>query len=117
MRKEYTLGVQNNSFSVSLPFQPKIIIILNNTSNPVYLNRSTQIPSATFHDYTVLGAVNGQPGNLQMPTNSQDFSGFLPLTPTLTDTTQTVTFIFIGQAFPYRNFMEYVLNTLTPKKK
>lgn len=121
-QQEYTLSAVNPNFSnvlsVSLQFNPSEIIVLNNTSNPVYISRgNTQIPSASFYDYRVPAAVNGYPGNVKIPTNSYEFGVFLPLTPTLTDTTATVTIIFKGSLIKFQNFQEFALDVLNTKKK
>lgn len=104
MRQEYTLrGVPGgfagqNIRSVSqLAWRPNKLIVLNNTSNPVYVRRgSPDVPDATNADYVIPAASNGIPGNVALPVNVREFGFFLPLTPALTDATQVATIILEG---------------------
>lgn len=104
MRQEFTLrGVAGgylgqNYRSVSLlTWKPNKIIVLNNTSNKVYVRRgSPDIPSESNADYVVPAASNGIPGNVALPANVMEWGLFLPISPALTDDTQVATVIFEG---------------------
>lgn len=120
-QQEYILGLKaKNGYqcSVDLPFTPSEIYVINNTSNPLYIRRgSCQIPTATFYDYKVNAQANGIAGSVKLPTNASQFGLFLPSSPALTDTAATVQVIFRGSDIPYRNYQEFVVDTLVKKKR
>lgn len=111
MRREFTLSSVNNTMSVTLPFNPQWVIVLNNTSNPVYIRRGNNaIPGTAIgsFDYKIPAAANGIPSNVQLPTSSYEFAAYLPTSPALTDTTQVVTIIFIGVPQEQRYVQQYI---------
>lgn len=118
MRYEFQLGNRYNTKQVtSLGFTPNKIIVLNNTSNPVFIRRGNpSIPTATYYDYVVPGATATIPAtNVALPTSVREFGFFLPLTPALSDPLQTVTVILEGDGTLSNDFFEFRLDAGTPK--
>lgn len=115
-QQEVVLSVANNIVRVTLQFKCTRMTILNNTSNPLYINRSSTQPTSTSRDYVVLAAVSGFPGNVQLPQNSFEYCFFLPLTPTLTDTSAVIVIQLQGDDIQTRNYREVILNALDVKK-
>lgn len=116
-QQELVLTNGNNSQKITLQFTCKRMTILNNTSNDVYINRSSITPTANSKDYVVKAATNGIPGNVVLPQNSSEYAFFLPTSPALTDTSQVVTILLEGDDQQTRHFRELLLNTLDTKKK
>lgn len=106
IRYEITLTNGTNSFSVTqLGFTPNKIIMLNNTSNPLYVRRgSPDIPTTTNKDYIVSPASATAPGNVTLPTNVREFGFFIPTTPVWTDLTAICTVILEGDGNQPANF-------------
>lgn len=117
MQQEYILTNSRNSVSVtSLWFRPNKVIVLNNTSNPVYVRRGgSDLPDAPSADYVVTPATSSKPGELTFPTVSTEFAFFLPTSPPLSDTTQVVTIIIQGDGTLPTDFFEYRLNEDQPE--
>lgn len=115
-QQEITLSVVNNIARFTLQFKCTRMTFLNNTSNDVYVNYSSFLPTAQTRNYIIKAAVSGFPGNVEIPQNSYEYCFFLPLTPTLTDTNQICTILLQGDDIPNRNYREILLNVLNLKK-
>lgn len=115
MQQEYILTNDRPTVSVtSLWFRPNKIIVLNNTSNPVYVRRGgADIPTVFSKDYVVPAQSGGLPTNVSLPTVADEFAFALVTNPPLSDATQVVTVILQGDGTLPTGFFE---SRLTPDR-
>lgn len=116
-QQEIILTAVNNIARVTLQQECTRLIGMNNTSNDVYFNHSSFLPSASTKDGVIKAASNGFPGNIAIPQKGVEYCFFLPTSPALTDTTQICTIILYLEDVPTQRFREVLLDAVNLKKK